>query len=358
VKALAFYDAGQYSLAMDAVLSAPGAETNPEALLLMADLSIRLGRWEDSLDYFSRVRELDSGRYATSIVYANPAYLHLKRKDYATAEAISREGLAQYPDNIHLWSILLDALILQNTEEKYLEAQTLAQSMADNPVAIGEGADGFMDSTTRKVLLMKYFPATYFNLNQLWQLRSENPDNRYLLEFLGWSLIKEQVFPQALAYFDSLEKDIQQEDSPEGEVVLEWLPYYRALTYALNGQYQEAYANMDAVWPSGRDSYYYYNKALISAQRGLSAHEDTIRAFNKAIETWEKNRLIENNLPFEAQLYAQFAVYLASHARLEKDEQDAFRYINRAVRLQPRDPRIQTWYNLITERKIYDQTQE
>jgi tetratricopeptide (TPR) repeat protein len=324
----------------------------------MADLSIRLGRWEDSLDYFSRVRELDSGRYATSIVYANPAYLHLKRKDYATAEAISREGLAQYPDNIHLWSILLDALILQNTEEKYLEAQTLAQSMADNPVAIGEGADGFMDSTTRKVLLMKYFPATYFNLNQLWQLRSENPDNRYLLEFLGWSLIKEQVFPQALAYFDSLEKDIQQEDSPEGEVVLEWLPYYRALTYALNGQYQEAYANMDAVWPSGRDSYYYYNKALISAQRGLSAHEDTIRAFNKAIETWEKNRLIENNLPFEAQLYAQFAVYLASHARLEKDEQDAFRYINRAVRLQPRDPRIQTWYNLITERKIYDQTQE
>jgi tetratricopeptide (TPR) repeat protein len=351
IKALAFYDMGEYSLAMDAVLSTPNINNSPEALLLLADLSIRLGRWTDSLGYFSQVRELDGGRYATSIVYAKPAYLHLKRKDFAMAEAISRQGIIAFPENIHLWSILLDSLILQG---KSIEAQALAETMDNDLIEMMGG----MDTATQKVLQMKYFPDSFFNLNQLWQLRSQNPENRYLLEYLAWTLIKEQVFDQALAFFDSIERDILETSSPLEPEYVEWLPYYRGITYALNGQFQEAYESMDEVWTSGRDSYYFYNKAIISAQRGLAAHDETVEAYSQAIANWEYTRQIENNIAFEAQLYAQFAVYLAAHAQVDKDEQDAFRYIQRAIRLQPQDPRIQTWFNQISERKIYDQTQE
>ena len=276
MKALVYFDVGEWEKALKVLNSLEDPEANPMVYPLLADIQLLLsGPEAASVIYMKMITPEDTQvlkpYQKSALPYLNMAtFLELQQSEYSVTQAL------KYLRQIDNRKTPLDEMTPETKILKDLFLLELEYLKGDKEKV----HDSLFDpesSTDKEVLRYRLFP-DYLSLPRLFTLFRQSSSGVLdrVTEFLVWQLILAQNYTQALDVLDQWENRVQQKSW--------WTHYYRSIVLALQGNYSLAIESFSLVDPKWQDFSYYFNKGLVYFT------QNTKETTALALQSWELAR--------------------------------------------------------------------
>ncbi|MBN2735999.1 MAG: tetratricopeptide repeat protein [Spirochaetales bacterium] len=311
------YDAGDYNEALKRMIRLITLYPDRKDLsILLGDLYIYLENYDESKKFYQK--SIKQNPHYSEVPYSNLAWIFYQENQLDMTVSLLSQAKDIFPERVEL-IIQIARLLMDNQKQRDAE-KILVNSYQKNPEN--------MELAIHALDIQREFLSPQDFQNKLWEIIYRSKGSNIMAEyFLAWMFEVNAEHTDLKRLLDYMEKH------KDNHKPLDWLNHYKALFFALSGEYHGALEIFDSLLEQEDNGYTRYNRGLVyfANKEYLKAEQDFKEIVKNQINFQPDNRTFYSQVHLRlAQVYSELhnLAQVRKHAQmsvdLNRDNQESY----------------------------------